>query len=332
MKLRHFLFFLALIFLVILLIKNFGNVAQFISLLKQINIFILLLALPVRYVYYWTNTKYFEMYFQIPRQKIKFKKLFQSVVTMNFVNTVFPTGGLSGITYLSHTLEPEIKEHESIVAQAFWYVCNFLAILFLLAIAFLGLVLFNQLNRLGSRFIVLLVSFIVTGGIALIIITFNRKMAERLALWAVQPVNHILRRLHRRKLTRHRVISVLDEFYQVIGRFMADPLYYRKPILYASLNTICDIATIYVVFLAFHNLANPSVVITGYVLALIASAMSIFTSGVGIYEATMAAVFVSLGVPFTLAFSVTVVYRLIALWLFIPVGLIFYKRSMLDET
>ena len=49
------------------------------------------------------------------------------------------------------------------------------------------------------------------------------------------------------------------------------------------------------------------------------------------YEATMVAVEVALGIPFGLAFSVTTIYRLMALWLFIPVGLWFYKRQVLDD-
>lgn len=331
MKLRHFLFFLALIFLVVLLIKNFGDIAQFTTLLAQVNIFILLLALPIRYLYYWFNTKYFEAYFHIPKRKIKFHKLFQSVVTMNFVNTVFPTGGISGVTYLSNVLKPEIKEHESVVAQAFWYVCNFVAIILLLSFAFLGLILFNQLDRLGSRFVIILVSFIVTVGIAAIIMSLNRRLAEKVVLWAIAPVNKILRRFKRQELTKIRVISIFDELYEVLGNFFKQPLSYRQPVIYNFLNTVCDVATIYIVFLAFGNIANPGVIVTGYVLALVVSAASIFTSGVGIYEATMTAVFVSLGVPFTLSFSVTIVYRIISLWLFIPIGLLFYKRSMLDE-
>lgn len=331
MKLRHFLFFLALVFLVVLLIKNYGNIAQFTSLLSQFNIFILLLALPLRYLYYWANTKYFEAFFHLPKKKIKFTKLFHAVVTMNFVNTVFPSGGISGVTYLSKVLEPEIEEHQSVVAQAFWYVCNFVALILLTMTAFLALILFNQISRISSRFVILLISFIVAGGLVLIMVSLNRKMAEKIVLWAVWPINRVLRRLKRDELSKIRVISVLDEFYEVLNRFLASPLKYRRPVGFAIINTICDILTIYVVFSAFGIIPNPGVVITGYVLALIASAASIFTSGVGIYEATMTAVFVSLGVPFTAAFAVTVVYRIVALWLFIPVGLIFYKRTMLDE-
>jgi hypothetical protein len=40
---------------------------------------------------------------------------------------------------------------------------------------------------------------------------------------------------------------------------------------------------------------------------------------------------VALGIPFNLAFGVTAVYRLIALWLFIPIGLYFYKRQTIDK-
>jgi uncharacterized membrane protein YbhN (UPF0104 family) len=44
----------------------------------------------------------------------------------------------------------------------------------------------------------------------------------------------------------------------------------------------------------------------------------------------MVATFVALGQPLGLSLSVTLVYRTIALWLFLPVGLYFYKRDTID--
>ena len=103
---------------------------------------------------------------------------------------------------------------------------------------------------------------------------------------------------------------------------------------YATAAVAADVATeamAQVVFLAFGKVVNPGVVGAAYVLALLSSALSFFTSGVGAYEATMVAVFVALGVSFNVAFSVTAIYRLIAFWLFIPLGLYFYKGHALDE-
>jgi uncharacterized membrane protein YbhN (UPF0104 family) len=44
----------------------------------------------------------------------------------------------------------------------------------------------------------------------------------------------------------------------------------------------------------------------------------------------MVSILVGLGLSFDLSFSASIVFRIIALWLFLPVGLYFYKRTMLD--
>jgi uncharacterized protein (TIRG00374 family) len=92
-----------------------------------------------------------------------------------------------------------------------------------------------------------------------------------------------------------------------------------------------DLITIYIVFLSFGQIINPGIVIAGYVIALITSLASVITAGIGVYEAGMVATFVGLNIPFDIAFAVTIVYRIVSLWLFIPIGLIFYKKTLLDK-
>ena len=83
-------------------------------------------------------------------------------------------------------------------------------------------------------------------------------------------------------------------------------------------------------FIAFGVAPNPGVIIAAFLIALLASMLSIFTSGIGIYEIGMVAILVGLGLSFDVSFSASIVYRIVALWLFLPIGLYFYKRTMID--
>jgi uncharacterized protein (TIRG00374 family) len=82
------------------------------------------------------------------------------------------------------------------------------------------------------------------------------------------------------------------------------------------------------VFIGFGQLINPGVVITGYALAIILSITSIFTGGIGVYEAGMIGTFAALGIPFALAFAVVIVYRVLNMGIFLPVGFFFYRRDL----
>jgi uncharacterized protein (TIRG00374 family) len=91
-----------------------------------------------------------------------------------------------------------------------------------------------------------------------------------------------------------------------------------------------DLVSLYMVFIAFGVYPNPGVIIAAYLIALGLSVLSVFTSGIGVFEISMVSILVGLGLSFDLSFSASIVFRIIALWLFLPVGLYFYKRTMLD--
>ena len=95
---------------------------------------------------------------------------------------------------------------------------------------------------------------------------------------------------------------------------------------------IAEVMTLYIVFIGLGSWINPGVVITAYTLAIIASSIGFITGGVGIYELSMIGAFVALGVPFTLAFSSVLVYRILSMILFLPPGFYFYRRHLLADS
>lgn len=121
MRLRHILFFLAFIVIAILAIVQFGQFQQLINVIKKINVWILVGVVFLRFLYYWTNTKYFESYLKNFNHRPPFKDLFKDIVVVNFADTIFPTGGVSGIAVLRGRLRKHnISAHTSTVAQAFY--------------------------------------------------------------------------------------------------------------------------------------------------------------------------------------------------------------------
>jgi len=331
MKFRHILFFVAVLLLGFILLNNTDKFVDFWRTLREVNIWILLLILPVRYLTYYCNTRYFVSFLRLFGIEVKEERLFRSVITMNFVNTVFPTGGISGISYISNALKPKVDSHTTAIAQIFWQAFTVAGYFFFFIVAFLSLFVTNSTNRIGAKFILLFILAVIGLGIATSVVLFQRSTTERLLYWATRPINAVLHLVRRNALSKERVERFVNDFYDSIKHMNMNKKHVRMPIAWVFLQLFFEILSVYVVFAAFNQLVNPGVVIAGYSLAVLFSMASLFTAGVGVYEATMVATFVALGQPLGLSLSVTLVYRTIALWLFLPVGLYFYKRETLDR-
>lgn len=330
MKLRHFLFFIALIVIVILAYNQFHQVQSIRQLLSQVRWWILIFVLPVRYLYYRSNAKYFESFFAIFKQKTQFGKLTEATITMNFVNIVFPSGGLSGLSYIRKALDGKIDSSNITLAQLSWYMLSFIAYLLFLFGAFVLLLMSNQVIQISSRLVLLVLFIVITVSIAILMFIFSPNLVASIAVVAAKPVNRVLVLIRRRVFGKERIRRFLEQIHESVLFLRSHRSQLGKPFLYTCLMIFWDLATIYIVFLAFGTVVNPGLIMAGYVIALISSLAAVVTAGIGVYEAAMVATFVGLNVPFDIAFAVTIIYRLISLWLFVPVGLIFYKRTLLD--
>ena len=72
MRLKHIFFFLALILIVLFGIVQFGQLTNFLSVIRSVNVWLLLVVIVLRYMYYWTNTKYFQVYLKNFNYRVPF--------------------------------------------------------------------------------------------------------------------------------------------------------------------------------------------------------------------------------------------------------------------
>ena len=140
-----------------------------------------------------------------------------------------------------------------------------------------------------------------------------------------------LKKFKRNALGRSQMHELNVKFYMTLSEFRRNWNQLLRPFGWCFLTLVLDIASLYMVFIALGVYPNPGVIIAAFLIALMASLLSIFTSGIGIFEIGMVGIMVGLGLSFDLSFSAAIVYRIIALWMFLPIGLYFYKRTMLDE-
>ena len=196
MRLRHLLFFLAFVAITILVIVQFGQFGQLLNVLKKINPWILIGVVILRYLYYWTNTKYFESYLKNFNHKPPFKELFRDIVVVNFTDTVFPTGGVSGIAVLRGRLRKhKVSAHTSTVAQAFYKGFTGISFIVLLLTSLVLLFFSKKIEMVSFRLILVVLLFMLVSSILIFGLLSNRKLFTKLSYLFTRPFNWILKKL-----------------------------------------------------------------------------------------------------------------------------------------
>lgn len=300
--------------------------------LGRINAIALLLIIPLQLQNYAAYAHLYQEFLKILGNKQPFKLMYKVALELNFVNLVFPSGGVSGFSYFAARLKSAgVSTAQATLTQTMRFVLTFASFVILL---FIGLFLL-ALGGSASNMIILitcslsfLTVFTIIGGTYVIsskerIKTFTKQLAK-VANRIIQIVRpnypETIKLTHVEKLGKemHGNYVVLKEKLPEL----------RKPLFYSMLANITELATIYMVYIAYGQFVNPGAVIIAYALANFAGLVAVLPGGIGVYEGLMAAVLVSAGVPAGLAISVTVMYRILNLAISLPPGYYFYHKAM----
>jgi uncharacterized protein (TIRG00374 family) len=101
--------------------------------------------------------------------------------------------------------------------------------------------------------------------------------------------------------------------------------------LWATLNWLCDAASLEVFIGAFGRWVNPDGLLVAYGLANVLAVIPLTPGGLGVIEATLTSVLVGFGTPRGVATLGVVGYRLVNFWLPIPVGGLAYLSLQVNS-
>ena len=108
MKLRHWLFFLALVGLAIIIIVNAGQLGSFLHILGSLRWYAVLVIVVLQLFSYYTNAQFYASFFRVFNHKLPLRRLYEATLAVNFVNYILPTAGLAGAGYLTQATHPEV--------------------------------------------------------------------------------------------------------------------------------------------------------------------------------------------------------------------------------
>lgn len=306
------------------------------DLLGSVNLWILALLIPLQLVAYFAAA---ETLFEYLRSKNSIKnvsrgQLMRMALEMNFVNHVLPSGGVSGISYMSWRLgKLGVSAGRATAAQAVRYSSGFAASIVVIAISVLLVTIDGNVNRWVILVSTGLVFAMIMGIMAIVFLVSSKSRSKRFSAWLTVFVNNIVRKVTRGKkrvvLREDRLNEFFDEIHDDYIELRRDRAILVKPFLWALLFTVAEGSLFWVTFLALGQPVNPGPIIIAYVLASIAGFIVVTPGGAGAYEAIMVTFLALAGISSGAAIAGILLTRVIILLTTIGLGYVFYQQAIL---
>ena len=240
------------------------------------------------------------------------------------VNHVLTTGGVVGYSLRYLLMNMYKVSFKDVISSSIFHVY---------------LTSLDMLTFLPLSFIYLMVNATVPQGAAialgLMTLIFTLVLILTTALVLVpsirQPIINLLARLAMKILRRDYKpwLTQLDESL-TLGRhaIRTRPLLLVWVMVLTLADFVCSIAAMGFIFKALGTSVTPGVLVTGYVIGIMAGLLSMVPGGFGIQEASMAGIYALLGVPVEVAILAAILFRF--LYYIIPYFCIlpFYNRLL----
>lgn len=311
------------------------QIAETVTNLSRVNMYALLLIIPAQMLSYDATARMYRYLFIVLRHHLSYKFLLKISLEMNFVNNVFPSGGVSGFSYFGLRLRSsDISVGQATLVQVFRFILLFISFQVLLLAGLFLLALGGQANSFMLLIAGSLVTLLLLGTMATAFIVGSKKRINTFFTYITRMINkfiHLVRPNHPETINIKRVQRVFTDLHEGYTMIKDNPSVLKKPLLYSLLMNVAEILTVYAVFVAFGEWVNPGAVIIAYAIANFAGLISVLPGGVGIYEALMTAVLASAGVPPGVSIPVIIMYRVLSMLLQLPPGYILYHRAVQDD-
>lgn len=336
MRFRTILSWLTFLLLIVIIFLARHELAQAWELLGRVNIWILLIIIPIQIFAYYAAGEIIFSYLKAKKfiQNVKPTELMRMALEMNFVNHVLPSGGVSGISYMSWRLQQhKVSPGKATAAQVVRYFVGFVAQAILIAVAVIFVTLDGNINRWIILFSGGIILFMVAGSLAGIYIISSRSKMEKTARWIARMVNRTVRKLTRGKkrtiVHEPDILDFFEDMHDDYRSLMKDKSVLKKPLIWALVFTITEASLFYVTFLALGHPVNPAPILIAYILASAAGFLVVTPGGTGAYEAIMVAFLSVAGLASGTAIAGVVLARVIILLTTIGLGYAFYHRSLM---
>ena len=170
--------------------------------------------------------------------------------------------------------------------------------------------------------IILVVAVIIAIFVLMLVLSFKHQWTTRVVNWVTRLAERITR--GKRDLTKFKqeTVEILDHFHDSMKEFHHNP----KPVAYSSfylvISWLLSVSIPYLVFISLNHPVSLSIIIVTSAIFLAVKSIPVgIPFEVGLPEAVMTTLYISMGIPGALAATATILSRIITLWMFFIIGL-----------
>jgi uncharacterized protein (TIRG00374 family) len=176
-----------------------------------------------------------------------------------------------------------------------------------------------------------LVTLLIVGTFITIYIIESRERINNTLTFATRVINkviHFFRPSRPEAFNIEAAQKTFGELHENYKIFKNNWRALKMPFVYMTIANLTEVAAIYVVYIAFGKFVNVGGVILAYAVANAAGLISVLPAGIGIYEALMTAVLAATGIPASLSIPVTIMYRVLNMFVQLVPGYVLYQRAV----
>lgn len=329
---RKILTFVTLGALFLLVFFSRDQIGETFLNIRNINAWILLSMIVWQIFNYHSYSELYRDLFRILGNKIRYISMYKVAIELNFVNHVFPSAGVAGFSYFGLRMKQlGVPASKATLVQMMRFATVFISFQVLLLIGVVVLAIDGKANDFTILVASSIGTLLVVGTLIAMYIIDSKTRIDAFTVGLTKIINRaiqLLRPKHPETINISWVSTLfldLHKDYQVLKKNYKE---LKRPLIYAFFANVTEVATVYVVFLAFGEAVNIGAVILAYAVANFAGLISVLPGGIGVYEALMAGVLATAGVPPSIGVPVTVMYRVISMAIQLPPGYYFYQKAL----
>jgi uncharacterized protein (TIRG00374 family) len=301
--------------------------------LEHVNGWALFLLIPVELLNYHAQARLYQRLFGLVGNNLSYKFLYKTAVELNFVNHVFPSGGVTGISYFGMRMRrgTEISGGKATLVQVMKLALQFLSFEILVVIGLFCLAALGRANNLVILAATAISTLLIVGTGLFAYIVGSQARIDHFFTSVTRGLNrliHVVRRRHPETINVEKARAVFQDFHDNYRQLRSRWRELRGPFWYAFLANLTEVLAVYVVYIAFDKFVNFGAVIFGYAIANFAGLVSVLPGGIGIYEGLMTATLAATGVSPGVSLPVTIMYRVVNTVIQIPPGYFLYQRAL----
>ncbi len=300
--------------------------------LFKVHAIALVLLLPIEFLNYDAQARLYQRLFKLLGNSLSYKLLFKASLELNFINGVFPSGGVSGISYFGIRMRSdEVTGGKATVVQLLKLGIIYISFELLLILGLLFMAIGGRVNDVTILVATAISTLLVIGTFVFVMIIGSHHRINASFEYATKTLNnliHLVRPKHPETISFEKFRRTINELH---NNYLIARDNYRKlmwPLIWATVANATEVLAVYAVFVAFGHWVNIGDVILAYAVANFAGLISVLPGGIGIYEGLMTGVLAAAGVSAGLTLPVVVMYRILNTIIQVPPGYYYYHKAI----